>query len=83
MFTNLTPGGRFPLTVMVAAGVPVVVTVNVETKPCGNVVDVALVNEGGVPAIASAATVAIAVAKSTKRANRNVWIKEKGRCTKG
>ena len=68
---------------MVAAGVPVVVTVNVETKPCGNVVDVALVNEGGVPAIASAATVAIAVAKSTKRANRNVWIKEKGRCTKG
>jgi len=68
---------------MVAAGFPVVVTVNVETRPCGNVVELALVNEGGVPAIASAATAAIAVAKSTKRANRNVWIKEKGRDTKG
>ena len=71
-----------PLTVIVAAGFPVVVTVNIETKPCGNVVDVALVNEGGVPAIASAATAAIAIAKSTKRANRNLWIKEK-RDTKG
>ena len=82
MFTNLTPGGRLPLTVIVAAGFPVVVTVNIEAKPCGNVVDVALVNEGGVPAIASAATAAIAIAKSTKRANRNLWIKEK-RDTKG
>ena len=83
MFTNLIPEGRLPLTVIVAAGFPVVVTVNVETRPCGNVVELALVNEGGVPAIASAATAAIAVAKSTKRANRNVWIKEKGRDTKG
>jgi hypothetical protein len=83
LFTNLIPEGRFPLTVMVAAGFPVVVTVNVEIRPWGNVVEVALVNEGGVPAIASAATAAIAVAKSMKRANRNVWINEKRRDTEG
>ena len=83
LFTNLTPAGRFPLTVIVAAGFPVVVTVNVETKPCGNVVELALVNEGGVPAVALATPAAIAVAKSTKRANRNVWISENRRDTKG
>lgn len=46
MFTNVTPAGKEPDSVMVGAGVPAVVIVNVPAVPTLNVVTAALVIAG-------------------------------------